>query len=188
MGSHHQVHATDRQSLDIPRNSGPIQLAAPPQSECISSSRIVPRPSASRRAATTREPPLSNHEELRFDEGSTQRAHWAGPSRAAPTSDEGQTCRLAHRRQLLDLTPNAVRCFPPTSGVSSFIRCKVSTNKLGTLSAISKKRQPTLANKWQRVTLPLGSLTAAPAPVAILLVVVLHRASVFGRDDIRHRL
>ena len=71
-------------ALDIPRNAGPIQLAAPPQSECISRSRIVPRPSASRRAATTREPPLSNHEELRFDEGSTQRAHWAGPSRAVP--------------------------------------------------------------------------------------------------------
>eukprot|EP00964_Phaeocystis_antarctica_P094619 scaffold61292_cov64-Phaeocystis_antarctica.AAC.4 len=85
------VHATDRQSPDIPRNAGPIQLAAPPQNECISRSRIVPRPSASRRAATTREPSLSNHEELRFDEGSTQRAHWAGPSRAAhgaaPTKD-----------------------------------------------------------------------------------------------------
>ena len=39
--------------------------------------------------------PLSNDEELRFDEGSTQRAHWAGPSRAAPTTT---TTGLAHRQ------------------------------------------------------------------------------------------
>ena len=74
------VPPTHRQSPDIPRNAGPIQLAAPPQSECIPSSRIAPRPSAFRRAATNRAPPLSNHEELRFDKGSRQRAHWAGPS------------------------------------------------------------------------------------------------------------
>ena len=106
LGSHHQVRATDRQSPDIPRNAGPIQLAAPPQSECIASSRIVPRPSASRRAATNRAPPLSNHEELRFDKGSTQRAHWAGaePSSAAEnlqeqTDTDAQTGKRAASRQ-----------------------------------------------------------------------------------------
>ena len=84
------VPPTHRQSPDIPRNAGPIQLAAPPQSECIPSSRIAPRPSAFRRAATNRAPPLSNHEELRFDKGSRQRAHWAGPS---PSSAD-ETCKF----------------------------------------------------------------------------------------------